>query len=138
MNAVLTTNRRDDVFVMERFSEEQLDDERKRVLADMLWFWRSSQPGRISQQEAARRLGVSHRSYQQYERGEVLPRPQTIGLILEGINVSWAEWQKRVYGPMVADAVSESRTRMEDRLAEIQKQIDALSSERHLESDEDD
>lgn len=77
----------------------------------------------LSQEDAARKVGITHRQWQRWETGESMPYPRNLDAVASAFGISIVEFFDPDE-PVVPDAPHLAR--IEDRLAEQEKRLDAL------------
>ena len=91
----------------------------------------------LTQEEAARRVGVTHRQWQRWEAGESVPYPRNLDLVASKFGISVQEFFDGPPDGTALDRIEGDLARIEDKLDRILRQLGAAAFEREL-SDEAD
>lgn len=83
---------------------------------------------RLTQEEAAAKVGVTHRAYQRWESGESMPYPRNIERIAEAFEVEVDELLSEAATPSVNGNTQAQLDRIEAGLTEILRRFDLLDA----------
>lgn len=86
---------------------------------------RRSELGLATQREAAERIGVSWRAYQDWENDNAQPRQENLGKIARGFGIPLTDLAQA----LVQDSLDNSRERLEDRVDALTQAMDRLKAE---------